>query len=714
MKKHRWKIIPLLLLVTGLAIALVCSLFVISDLGWYGLGLLGGLLIAAVSVIGLRRQLTNDELAIAEQKAAANERLAELQEQESQLKATRKGVENELQQIADRVQRREQALADRLTTYHEWMEFPQPLDLTDERAIMSDPDLRALAEKDRQLHALLAEESKQVFEDISSNKYSVDGVVSVELIREDVLDLIVRVARIYQPDADNPLLETSIANVFRAVSRACLQFLVVLEELPVDVKELSLQSMYRWVRRAVQAYGLYRSTEPWWPYVSTAWYLGRFALGANPISLGAWWVVGSLSQRGAKVVAKRIVDRQALDLLNNLIRVIGYEVASVYSIDFRYRDANWIYATELTDLVSRFPVSRESLSHSLKEIGALQLRSEFGRIYLYRCLAEHRSANPEKYRAYAFLHPEEKAAVAARLEKFLHAFVAGNENRHVAKWREEIEARLGVRLKEAKAGRNTIAEEAEDAARSLASYLIAVKECEPAVMAEYLAPLSVMSLLDDEETALAAADISERAPQFFERPDLDPAGKVAGLYLNDLAQLAVRTPPHSQQGDEVLMDAAAWLRHDAQAMQKRLIQARSELLADLLPQDAPAKKFPPDVTRAILALLGGEQQPQFVYGKVTLQQPAPEGKPIIGWLVGFDDRMVMFTITGEPQVVWRSEGPVTITKSKGLISSAAQISGGVCLADETFEQPLLSVAGPTMIGFDKYFAPLFAASVPAT
>ena len=146
---------------------------------------------------------------------------------------------------------------------------------------------------------------------------------------------------------------------------------------------------------------MYKSTEPYWPYVNTAYYLGRFALGANPLALGAWWFVSNLGSRGAQAIAQHVINRQALALLSNLVRVIGFEVAGIYGGDFRHRDANWIYAAELTELVSQFPLSRDSLAHALREVGALQLRSEYDRIFLYRCLANRKSAGPERYSAAA-------------------------------------------------------------------------------------------------------------------------------------------------------------------------------------------------------------------------------------------------------------------------------------------------------------------------
>ena len=123
--------------------------------------------------------------------------------------------------------------------------------------------------------------------------------------------------------------------------------------------------------------------------------------------------MGNLGTRGAQALARHVIDRQALALLSSLVRVIGYEVAGIYGGSFRHRDANWIYAAELTELVSEFPLSRDSLAHALREIGALELRSEYDRVFLYRCLANRKSAEPERYSAGVRRSPKKFRTTAA-------------------------------------------------------------------------------------------------------------------------------------------------------------------------------------------------------------------------------------------------------------------------------------------------------------
>ncbi|MEO2020210.1 MAG: hypothetical protein ABGX05_00175, partial [Pirellulaceae bacterium] len=163
--------------------------------------------------------------------------------------------ETALQELAGQLDRREQALASQMVTYHEWMEFPRPTDLSD--PVETTEQLAELVELDRQVIELLESVSKEIFDAILENRYSVDGKFQPSLLVQQAWQLADQVARIYQPSSENPLLETSTEQIFYAISRACLQFLVVVEELPLNVKELNINSLYGYVRRAVQAYGVY-------------------------------------------------------------------------------------------------------------------------------------------------------------------------------------------------------------------------------------------------------------------------------------------------------------------------------------------------------------------------------------------------------------------------------------------------------------------------
>ncbi|HIA20176.1 MAG TPA: hypothetical protein EYN70_12305, partial [Planctomycetaceae bacterium] len=114
--------------------------------------------------------------------------------------------ETALNELAQQLDRREQTLASQIVTYHEWMEFPQPVDLAETAA--TDQELTELVALDQQTIELLETASQEIFDSILENRYTVDGKFEVSRLLQEVWQLADRVARIYQPESLNPLLET--------------------------------------------------------------------------------------------------------------------------------------------------------------------------------------------------------------------------------------------------------------------------------------------------------------------------------------------------------------------------------------------------------------------------------------------------------------------------------------------------------------------------
>ncbi|MCA9268715.1 MAG: hypothetical protein KDA41_09605, partial [Planctomycetales bacterium] len=192
-------------------------------------------------------------------------------------------MQAELESQAASLERRERDLTLRLMQFHEWMEFPEPTDLRQAATGTQgeqDAAVRELSQRDRQLAELLEAESKQAFENVLANKYVVDGRLHLPLIRDDVYELLRKAAKIYRPDVDHPLLETSLEQLARATSRASLHLLVVLEGLPLKVQQYDIDDMYGWIKQSVKAYGVYRSAQPYMPYVRGGYYLSRIAMSS--------------------------------------------------------------------------------------------------------------------------------------------------------------------------------------------------------------------------------------------------------------------------------------------------------------------------------------------------------------------------------------------------------------------------------------------------
>lgn len=713
MNHYRWHWLPIGLVALAVVAVVASAAANARPLGWWQVPVYAGCAAAAVAALLFRRKLSVAEIELARLRQRIDDDELRLASQRSEFEELRLAMQQELTQQASRLDKREQALADRLVTYHEWMEFPQPINLS--LGPKEEAELSELARKDRQLLDLLKEETQLLYDRIWENKYAPEGVVKLPLVRDDLVSLITRVARVYQPAVEQPLLEASLPRVARAISRSSLHALVLLDELPSHIKDASLNTLYGYVRSAVNTWRMYKSAEPYWPYFNTAYYLGRVAFGANPVALGTWWFMGNLSSRGAKALAQHLINRQALALLSQLVRVVGYEVAGIYGGDFKHRDANWIYAAELTELVSEFPLSRDSLAHALREVGALELRSEYDRTFLYRCVANRRSAGPQRYAAATVLSMEERRAVATRLERFLEAFIHGKAADRVSRWKSGAEQRLGLKLSVAlKMSPARVHDQIADGLRSLASFLVALKQLEPAEAVTVLGQTRLLLELPAEERSAFLTGLTENASFFFEHPDLDPDGDLADKYLDDLARLDARTPPRSAALEDTLADVAAFLRRAPRHMQALLEKHYAAALAERVAADAPQKRVPAAAARAALDLLiSSRERARFLYGPAKLEWP--EGGPVGRisddplWLLGVDRRLVLFSAGTQPRVVWRGQpNNVHAEPMRQLLVASCRLTGGQWELGGAMEPLAIWLSASFVAGYSTYFRPLIA------
>lgn len=701
---------PLLLILAGLAIAVSCA-WVASTTP--GLRLAGTILGVAVVVAGSFWQVANsghlDEELESLRDALVQDR-KRFSDDQAKLTEIRQSLDAALQEQAQEMQRREQALASKLVTFHEWMEFPQPLQLEQS----PEPNLQnaELARRDAQMLDLLAQETRRLFEDIRANKYVQNGRFQPLILRDEAWQLAERVARIYRPDAENPLLETSPELVLRAASRVCLHLLVILDELPLKVQGYNLNALYQYVRQAVRAYDMYKTVQPYWPYMNTAFYLSRLVLGANPTTLGTWWVVSEIGKRGAEKLAEHLVHRQGLALLHNLVRVVGFEVASLYGGDFRHRDANWIYAVELAELVHHFPLSRDSLSHALKEIGTLQLRSEYDRIYLYRCVASHSSASPEQFEAASFLRMEERQAVIRRLEKFYELFIHGRTSERSEKWRQGVEERLQIRLASI-AAQAPLPQEGQraDAVRSLASFLVSIKEREAEELEPWLSSCRLWNDMTSPARASLLQQLRDNPPYFFEHPDVDPKSPLADQYLDDLARLSASLRPRAAATDELLADVAIYLRQNARDMHKRLRGKYLEQLEQRWHDGSPKVRVPTSVARGVLDLLEPGEEVYFAYDETVIEmESGGAASPLLkapGWLIGLSHRLVFLADHAGIHPLWQGEGYLRPERVKGYFAQDCRIAGGTWLHEDV-QGISIRVHGAKLQRFESYFEPLLS------
>lgn len=661
---YQWK--PILLITVGCLVVIAACSFGAGISAW---GICGALL-AQSSVLFLLK--TSPQTPDGPEQEFETRREEFEQWQESKTAS--------LQIEAERLQEKSIKLAAQSARILEFSEYP----IADDKEISApDPNHEIrLSEQDRDVNRILEQEGERVYEAIRNNKYTASGEIDVQLIRTEVFDLIQRVARVYSPESSNPLLETSFEQIARAASRVCLHSLVLVEQLPVDVKHYNINEIYGYVRKAVQSYGAYKQVSPWLKHLSRGAYAGRFAAGANPVSLGAWWLATEVTRRGTQKLVENVVDRQAVAALHDIVAIMGVEVANVYGKGFRQRDPAWVFGSELTELLHRFPMSRESLSQGLQEITKLQLRSEYDRIYLYRCLAQGRSAGM-RLSDPAMLTREERESIAAQLESFFSRALHGIDETEKNKWKTDVESRLDLKMKlgHPLGGSASIQERAKSTVRSLHSFLVSIVN---------LPVLDSISLVENSELMLDI-DLGDRASVIerlatedqtrFEPPDLDPSSAEVDSYLKALFECSIASGNCSEQVEQLLIETGAYFRRSREESIDLLDQCFRNLLDRRMDEAGQFCKLPGNVVRVLLGELKPNEAIIATYDDISQRSDTqltelPNGRLIAIKSAEGEARAIVIAGDQNCAAVWESDSTVTTNRIKGYLVDDCELSGG--------------------------------------
>lgn len=666
---------------------------------------MAGSLLASVPLLvsAFRRGVPADDHPQVQQARREAEQHGQLYQQLLQdLEETRAAVASGLQQRADELQQREQQLSARFARFHEFLEYPA----SDLHAGLTADDLEQLGAQDREVRQLLEREAERVYENIRNNKYMADGRVRVEQIRDEALQLVSQVARIYRPDSENPLLDVSLEQLARAASRIWLHLLVLLEQLPLNVQTYSMGTLYSWVRRAVIAYGVYQKASPWLKYASRGLYAGRLLATASPVSLGAMWAASELGRRGTAKLVESTIDRQAIGLLQQLITVIGVEAAGIYGTGFRQRDPAWILGTELIELIAAFPPSGDSLRFGLQKVTGLPLLSEYDRIYLYRCLANHRSAGLQLAQP-ALLSREQREVIAAELETFYSRHIHGGSEQTIAGWRTGVEERLGLRLKlqqqvQAMADRTQLLQAAAD---SLAGFLTLQPGLSDDQWRQTVGSLRIVQQIADVERArlLQRPQTDATIP---EPPPLDPSSDLVDQYLRDLASCAAAGAEPADELEQLAIEAAGWFRRPATEMQRWLDESWRVRLRRETPDPQLVDSLDSGVARLFFGHREAGEKLAFCYAGLQRVEGAAAVPVAAAWLLGLDagpgKRRVVAVAGEDGRVLWQAAAPLKISRISGVFWDDLRLG-------RAEDQQSLQISGNLRGGrYSTWFAPLLA------
>lgn len=361
----------------------------------------------------------------------------EKRDEDELIEVARQAIRNE----ANRLDNKRSNLEKVLMSYGEWMEFPdyqmlQTIDWADENhAVM-----------DRRVAELLDAEADLMLQRFSSGVYWTDGKFDGRQLLLDLVSFTEAIARIYCPDSDRPLLELNLESLLKALNRASIQVILLLEELPIlEVQQMNLRKMSDNIRKASSVYKKYEELQPYLKPVRYLWQGSKMLMTSNPL-LAAGWIAGSeIIWKGGKHLGKRAMDAYLLSLVRQTMGIIAWETAGIYDPTHRYRSPDWLYGVEIAHLLSKFDATQEVLRETFRELGRLPLKSSYDRIFLYRCIAQNASPKPKHFAQPELLSREVREQLMAQLVAFYEKNISANvdaANAETAKWREGLKERL--------------------------------------------------------------------------------------------------------------------------------------------------------------------------------------------------------------------------------------------------------------------------------
>ncbi len=637
-----------------------------------------------------------------------------------------------------------------LMTYGELTEFPD-LEKLKKVEWASIPK----SERDESVRELIESGSDRMLGRFSAGDYWEGGQFQHRLLLADLAGFMEGIARVYKPDSDKPLLETNLESLLKAINRASLQVILLLEELPVlSVKDYNLRKMYDGVRTAGKFYQKYEELSPMLDPVRYLWHGSKFLMMSNPL-FAAGWIAGSeLMVEGSKRLGKKMMDTYLLTLLKQSLGIIAWETASIFDEEHRYRDPDWVYAVELAHLVSLFPLSRDTLRGAMRELGSIPLRSSYDRIFLYRCVTQHVSPKPENFAQKDLMTAVVRAQIAERLKEFFVRFIHGRQEKKIAAWRAGVASRLGV--EPAVGGYGATMSEGERLADCLvseasflgaaAAALVAETELETRDWDAVEARVRVTRIAGQMNAELLQQTLEElrrHRPAAFVLPDLEPGSALVGDFLADLCDMDMDSPGRSLRSYWVIREAADYFRYGKwRDLERRLNSGYVERVSSGLKQGSPVAKAPVSLAfvlpefyergeRAVLIYAGARilDRSDTLGKKRSSKRMGPEavGNPLDlfseRYLVGTNQGRLLFIVQNpkaenhdsrKSVLVWEGEvggeAPVNVVFSKGSGGEEAIIEGGVWLhkmkKDAAEEQRVVRLAVGMFRNRKRYFVAL--------
>ena len=306
-----------------------------------------------------------------------------------------------------------------------------------------------LDDKEQHLGELISKRCDWVWEGIRDRRYVKyeDGrVVGPDggAIFVEVQDIVKEVAALYHADSDDAMLEARIGDIVLAFRSASGDFLQRVRQIPyIDPAGWSVREVMTRLEQVQKGVELYRRLSPYQHYARGAMIAARLALGANPVSLAAWYVGGEAAKRVFGKVLGSIADAWLKDLLEGSVALVYLQVARTYDPRLAYRSADWVALVEVLRIHARIPGIDHNRKLLLDHILRAQILDEFAKMALLRALAADREPDARTIPPVDFvpLPPEQRQAIADRLRNILSE-MKGLNVPTVGEMIEDLERRL--------------------------------------------------------------------------------------------------------------------------------------------------------------------------------------------------------------------------------------------------------------------------------
>ena len=317
----------------------------------------------------------------------------------------------------------------------------------DEPARLSAADLD---ENERRLGELIGARCDHVWDGVRERRYvkrdrerviDLDG----EAIFTEIRDIVQEVATLYHAGSENAVLKARTGDVALAVRSAIGDLLHLAHQVPyVDPVAWSVESVVTRLEQAEKGLALYKKISPYERYINAAWIAARFAAGASPLSIAAWFI----GTEGAKRIGGRFLKRRAetwaKELLEGSVGLVYLHVARIYDPQRVHRGPDWPALVEALRIHAAIPGVDHNRKLLLDRILRARIPDEFAKMALLRALAgdrepDRRSAPPV---ALEQLGAEQRRAIGELVKEIL-CEMQGLDAKKARKAIDHLEKRLG-------------------------------------------------------------------------------------------------------------------------------------------------------------------------------------------------------------------------------------------------------------------------------